>query len=98
MRRTPIDRVKRLLADMSKPKQEPEDTIPPLPRTPVTQPGDVVRVHPEISARQRIPTKLVSNTIWHERFEDIKAFEKHLGRNGTVVLKFSQRFEGRATA
>ena len=48
----------------------------------------VVRVHPEILARQRIPTKLVSKTIWHERFEDIEAFEKYLGRNGTVILKF----------
>ena len=26
--------------------------------------------------------------IWEERFEDIRAFEKHLARNGTVVLKF----------
>jgi PPK2 family polyphosphate:nucleotide phosphotransferase len=48
----------------------------------------VVRVHPEILAKQKIPPPLVKKTIWRERFEDIAAFEKHLARNGTVVLKF----------
>jgi PPK2 family polyphosphate:nucleotide phosphotransferase len=48
----------------------------------------VVRVHPEILAKQRIPPKLVTKNIWRERFEDISAFERYLARNGTVVLKF----------
>jgi PPK2 family polyphosphate:nucleotide phosphotransferase len=48
----------------------------------------VVRVHPELLAKQKIPRPLVKQTIWRERFEDIAAFEKHLARNGTVVLKF----------
>jgi PPK2 family polyphosphate:nucleotide phosphotransferase len=48
----------------------------------------VVRVHPEILATQKIPPKLVTKTIWRERFEDISAFETYLARNGTVVLKF----------
>src|ERR1700760_80000 len=48
----------------------------------------VVRVHPETLAKQKIPPKLVTRNIWHERFEDISAFERHLARNGTVVLKF----------
>jgi len=48
----------------------------------------VVRVHPEILAKQKIPPSLVKKTIWRERFEDISAFEKYLARNGTVVLKF----------
>jgi PPK2 family polyphosphate:nucleotide phosphotransferase len=48
----------------------------------------VVRVHPEILAKQKIPRVLVKKTIWRERFEDIAAFEKYLARNGTVVLKF----------
>jgi PPK2 family polyphosphate:nucleotide phosphotransferase len=48
----------------------------------------VVRVHPEILARQKIPPSLVTKNIWRERFEDISAFEKYLARNGTVVLKF----------
>lgn len=48
----------------------------------------IVRVHPEILAKQRIPKKLVTKNIWRERFEDISAFERYLSRNGTVVLKF----------
>jgi PPK2 family polyphosphate:nucleotide phosphotransferase len=48
----------------------------------------VVRVHPEILAKQNLPPKLVTKDIWRERFEDICAFERHLARNGTVILKF----------
>ena len=48
----------------------------------------VVRVHPEFLRGQKIPQKLVTDDIWHERFEDIRAFERHLARSGTVVLKF----------
>ncbi|MGQ0682289.1 polyphosphate kinase 2 family protein [Bradyrhizobium sp.] len=48
----------------------------------------VVRVHPEILAKQKLPPVLVTKDIWRERFEDISCFERHLARNGTVVLKF----------
>jgi PPK2 family polyphosphate:nucleotide phosphotransferase len=48
----------------------------------------VVRVHPEILARQKLPPKLITRDIWRERFEDISCFERHLARNGTVILKF----------
>jgi PPK2 family polyphosphate:nucleotide phosphotransferase len=48
----------------------------------------VVRVHPEILAKERMPPKLVTKNIWRERFEDIAAFERYLARNGTVILKF----------
>ena len=48
----------------------------------------VVRVHPELLERQRIPKALVGKDIWKERFKSIRAFERHLARNGTVVLKF----------
>ena len=48
----------------------------------------VVRVHPEILARQRLPTSLVTRHIWRERYEDINAFERYLSRNGVVVRKF----------
>ena len=48
----------------------------------------VVRVHPEILVKQKLPSKLVTKDIWRERFEDIAAFERHLARNGTVILKF----------
>ncbi|HLP09965.1 MAG TPA: polyphosphate kinase 2 family protein [Opitutaceae bacterium] len=48
----------------------------------------VVRVHPEILGREKLPSALVGKRLWEERFEDIRAFERHLARNGTVVLKF----------
>ena len=48
----------------------------------------VVRVHPEILAKQKIPQSLVTKDIWKERFEDISAMERYLARNGTVILKF----------
>src|SRR5689334_6121022 len=48
----------------------------------------VVRVHPEILAKQRIPSKLVTKGIWQERFEDIRSFERYLSRNGTAIVKF----------
>jgi PPK2 family polyphosphate:nucleotide phosphotransferase len=47
----------------------------------------VVRVHPEILSRERLSADLVSGKIWQERFEDINAYERYLGRNGIVVLK-----------
>jgi PPK2 family polyphosphate:nucleotide phosphotransferase len=48
----------------------------------------VVRVHPEILKRERTPPALVSKKIWHERFEDIRCFERHMARSGTVIRKF----------
>ena len=48
----------------------------------------VVRVHPEILARQRLPQELTGKEIWDERFKSIREFERHLARNGTLVLKF----------
>jgi PPK2 family polyphosphate:nucleotide phosphotransferase len=51
----------------------------------------VVRVHPDILAKQKLPPRLVTKNIWKERFESIRNFESHLVRNGTVVLKFHLR-------
>jgi len=48
----------------------------------------VVRVHPEALKAERIPAPLVTKHIWEERFEDIKAHERHLTRNGVVIRKF----------
>jgi PPK2 family polyphosphate:nucleotide phosphotransferase len=48
----------------------------------------VVRVHPELLARQKLPEQLVTKDIWKERFKDIRAFERYLARNGILVLKF----------
>ena len=48
----------------------------------------VVRVHPELLERQKLPPELVTKNIWKERFKDIRAFERYLTRNGVVVRKF----------
>lgn len=48
----------------------------------------VVRVHPEILQHQNLPEKVNLKTIWQERYESICEMEKHLARNGTVIIKF----------
>jgi PPK2 family polyphosphate:nucleotide phosphotransferase len=48
----------------------------------------VVRVHPEYLRHQKLPPALITKNIWQERFEDIRAFERYLTRNGTIVRKF----------
>ena len=48
----------------------------------------VVRVHRELLERQKLPESLSGKDIWQRRFEDICAFERHLARNGTLILKF----------
>lgn len=48
----------------------------------------VVRVHPELLERQKLPPGLVAGGIWKRRLEDIAAFERYLARQGTTVLKF----------
>ena len=48
----------------------------------------VVRVHPEHLRHQKLPPQLVTKSIWKERFEDIRSFERYLSRNGTIVRKF----------
>jgi PPK2 family polyphosphate:nucleotide phosphotransferase len=48
----------------------------------------VVRVHPELVAAECIPDAKVDGDFWADRYADINAFERHLTRNGTVILKF----------
>jgi PPK2 family polyphosphate:nucleotide phosphotransferase len=48
----------------------------------------VVRVHPELFAREKLPGQIVSEDIWRKRFEEINAFERYLTENGFVALKF----------
>lgn len=48
----------------------------------------VVRVHPELLEKQKIPPTLIGKKIWKERFEDIRCFERYLSRNGIIVRKF----------
>jgi PPK2 family polyphosphate:nucleotide phosphotransferase len=48
----------------------------------------VVKVHPELLDPQKLPPGKRGKSFWEARYEDINAFELHLVRNGTVVLKF----------
>ncbi|MEI2643261.1 MAG: polyphosphate kinase 2 family protein [Candidatus Nanopelagicales bacterium] len=48
----------------------------------------VVKVHQAILDKQNLPPEDVHEDIWKHRYEDINAFEKHLARNGTTILKF----------
>jgi len=47
----------------------------------------VVRVHPEFLEPQKLPDLDLAR-IWEQRYESICDHEKHLARNGTVILKF----------
>ncbi len=46
----------------------------------------VVKVHPEFLDGQRLPRR--KKDIFEERYESIRDWERHLYRNGIVVLKF----------
>jgi PPK2 family polyphosphate:nucleotide phosphotransferase len=48
----------------------------------------VVRVHPEILTHQKLPPGDRGDKFWKARFDDINRFERHLTRNGTLILKF----------
>src|ERR1700728_937487 len=48
----------------------------------------IVRVHPKVLEGEKLPPLLVTKKIWEERFEDIRSFERHMARNGTVIRKF----------
>jgi PPK2 family polyphosphate:nucleotide phosphotransferase len=64
----------------------------------------VVRVHPEILSHQKLPPGDRGRKFWDARYDDINRFERHLTRNGTLILKFflhlskkeqKQRFQAR---
>jgi PPK2 family polyphosphate:nucleotide phosphotransferase len=49
----------------------------------------IVRVHPEILAKEDLPDELVTDKgIWEDRYRSIRHFERHLHRSGTSVIKF----------
>ena len=48
----------------------------------------VVRVHPELLEREKLPPSLVTKDVFSRRFRDIRAFERYLGDNGIVIRKF----------
>jgi PPK2 family polyphosphate:nucleotide phosphotransferase len=48
----------------------------------------VTRVHPGLLDRGKVGSgKRPSEQLWRDRFEDINAFERHLDRNGTTIVK-----------
>lgn len=48
----------------------------------------IVRVHPEMLGRQRIPNLNVDEHFWAGRLDSIRDHEAHLARNGMAVVKF----------
>jgi len=48
----------------------------------------IVRVHPEMLQKEKLPASLVTKQIWRDRFEDINALERYLARNGIAIVKF----------
>ncbi len=48
----------------------------------------VVRVHPELLEKQKIPPTLLDRDVFEKRYQDIRAYESYLSANGTVVRKF----------
>jgi PPK2 family polyphosphate:nucleotide phosphotransferase len=48
----------------------------------------VVRVHSELLAKQKVPPRLITKSIWEDRYEDIRNIERYLTRNGVVIRKF----------
>jgi PPK2 family polyphosphate:nucleotide phosphotransferase len=52
----------------------------------------VTRVHPELLVGQKLPgirkVKDVDGKFWKHRYAAIRAFEEHLARSGTVIMKF----------
>jgi PPK2 family polyphosphate:nucleotide phosphotransferase len=48
----------------------------------------IVKVRPEVFDKQKLPPVKEGEFCWNQRYEDINMFERHLARNGTVVLKF----------
>jgi PPK2 family polyphosphate:nucleotide phosphotransferase len=47
-----------------------------------------LKVHPEWLEPQRLPPGERDERFWQARYEDINAFERHLDRNGTRIVKF----------
>ena len=48
----------------------------------------IVKVHPEVLAKEKLPEDDKGKDFWSERYDDINMFERHLVRNGTIILKF----------
>jgi PPK2 family polyphosphate:nucleotide phosphotransferase len=47
----------------------------------------VVRVHPELLERQKLPPEARGNGVWHRRYREINDWERFLTDNGIAVVK-----------
>jgi PPK2 family polyphosphate:nucleotide phosphotransferase len=48
----------------------------------------IVKVRPEVLEKQKLPQNLEGKGFWDKRYDDLNMYERHLTRNGTVILKF----------
>jgi PPK2 family polyphosphate:nucleotide phosphotransferase len=48
----------------------------------------VTKVHPDLLKKEGLSTHSLHKKFWRRRYQDINSFERHLARNGTLVLKF----------
>ena len=48
----------------------------------------IVRVHPVYVEGQKLPERVVGEEFWADRYASIRDHERHLSRNGMVILKF----------
>lgn len=48
----------------------------------------VGKVGPKMLAAGKVPGSLVGKHVWDERYEDIRAVERHLARNGTAIRAY----------
>jgi PPK2 family polyphosphate:nucleotide phosphotransferase len=52
----------------------------------------ITKVHPELLMKENLPVvdslKKSNKDFWNHRYHSIREFEKHLHRNGTVIIKF----------
>lgn len=52
----------------------------------------ITKVHPEFILKENLPRinsiKKLGSNFWEQRYHSIREFEKHLYRNGTIIIKF----------
>jgi len=52
----------------------------------------ITKVHPELVLNEHLPNangvKKLGKDFWKDRYHSIREFEKHLHRNGTIIIKF----------
>jgi len=48
----------------------------------------VVKVHPEFLGKQKLPPEVLGKKVWENRYQDIRAYERYLSRNGVLLRKF----------